>query len=346
MKNDDIINKLINDNIIDDIQADIDAELEKSEPDYDKIAELSALICEISEDSLSDNEINENIARISEEYDAQEKRNKIKIFYKWISALSACIVLVLALNAYTMVSFGDNLLKAVIEMTQSGFSIDFSGDQGNPGGTETTIPTTSASVVTTVVPQTTSPIMTVAPLTTTPGSLIPPGNHNTTEMPMPVTTAAFQTGARPQTTMVAATTTPVVAEENIGYTISEKCQEIGIVPCYFNYYTDMNFKEFDYEDTELSSDCYFTFMNSDRQLDIIIEQYRNAEDIPPILIPSDQNSYYVIPCSFGDVYLFEEDTHITAVFICNNAVYTIIGYNSEFSDMEEIIMSCSPVGQN
>lgn len=343
MKHDDIINNLMNDNIIDDIQADIDAELEKSEPDYDKIAELSALICDISGETLSESEIDKNITEISEKYDEQEKRSKIKILYQWISALSACIVLVLALNAYTMVSFGENIFKAVVEMTQSGFSIDFSVDES---GTSTEIPTTPVSAVTTDVYETTPPLMTVTPLTTAPGAVMPPGAPDTSEIYIPATTGAFQTGAHPVTTVAEATTTPVVIKENIGYTISEKCQKIGIMPCYFNYDTDMQLKDFNYEYNELSVDCYFTFMNSNRQLDVIVEQYRDAENIPPVLIPSEQDSYYLITCDLGEVYLFDEDTHVTAVFICNNTVYTIIGYNSEFSDMEEIIMSCSPVEQN
>lgn len=347
MKHDDIINKLMNDNIIDDIQADIDAELEKSEPDYDKIAELSALISEITGNSLSDSEIAENISKISQEYDAQEKRSKIKILYKWISALSACIVLVLALNAYTMVSFGDNLFKAVVEMTQSGFSIDFSGDNGNPENTAPIAQTTAAPSVTTIVAYTTvPPLMTAAPpATTAPSGLMPPAD--TTEIHMPTTSAVtWMTGAQPVTTAVAATTTPVPEGNNLGYIISENCGKAGIKPCFFNYYSDMELKEFNYEDTELSTDCYFTFTNNDRQLDVIIEQYRNSEDIPPVLIPSNQNGYYTISCDIGDVYLFAEDTHITAVFVYNNIVYTITGYNSEFNDMEEIILSCSPDKKN
>lgn len=348
MKHDDIINKLMNDNIIDDIQADIDAELEKSEPDYDKIAELTELISEITGNSLSDSEIAENISKISQEYDAQEKRNKIKILYKWISALSACIVLVLALNAYTMVSFGDNLFKAVVEMTQSGFSIDFSENNGSSESTGATAPTTITPSATTIAINTTAPpLMTAAPATTTPGGIIPPGSPDTTEIYLPTTSAVtWLTGAQPVTTAVAVTTTPVPTGNSMGYIISENCGKAGITPCCFNYYSDMELKEFDYEYNELSTDCYFTFMNNEKQLDIIIEQYRNSEDIPPVLIPSNQKGYYAISCDIGDVYLFEENTHITAVFVYNNIVYTLTGYNSEFNDMEEIIMSCSPDKKN
>lgn len=365
MKNDDIINKLMNDNIIDNIQADIDAELEKSEPDYDKIAELSELICDISGECLSEIEISKNIAEISEKYNEYEKRRKIKVLYQWISAFSACIVFILALNAYTMVSFGENLFKAVVEMTQSGFSIDFSGDNGNPEETVPAIQTKPVSSATTAVYETIPPFTTAVPLTTAPAA-ISPGSPDTTKIYTPVTTGTFQTEVQTASTVqteasaqttaaaaqtestapAAAATTPAGITENIGYTINEKCQKIGIIPCCFNYDTDMQLKEFNYEYNELSADCYFTFINSDRQLDVIIEQYGNAKNIPPVLIPSNNEGYYLISCNIGDVYLFEENTHITAVFVYNNAVYTIIGYNSEFSDMEEIIMSCSPTEQN
>lgn len=341
MKNDDIINRLMNDNIVDDIQADIDAELEKSEPDYDKIAELTAQISEITGNSLSDSEIAENISKIYGEYDAQVKRNKVKIFYKCISALSACIVLVLALNAYTMVSFGDNLLTAVVKMTQSGFSIDFSvNNEGS--GTETT-PTETAPATTIAVADTTVVFDTTiaVAVTTTVDAQMPGGSA--TSAP---TITEFQTETSAVTTAPTFTTTPVPTGENMGYIISENCEKIGIKPCFFNYYPNMKLKEFYHEDTELSADCYFTFSDDDRQLDIIIEQYREAKDIPPVLIPSNQNSYYTISCDIGNAYIFSEDEHITAVFVYNNIVYTITGYNTEFDDMERIIISCSPDKQN
>ncbi len=109
----------------------------------------------------------------------------------------------------------------------------------------------------------------------------------------------------------------------------------------------MEFKDFSYEENEVSTDCYFTFMNNDRQLDIIIEQYNNAEDIPTTLIPSNQKNYYVISNdTIGEIFLFDEDTHITAVFIYENTIYTTIGHNFAFSDMEEIMQAYYPERKN
>lgn len=347
MKNNDIINNLMDDNIIDDIQADINAELEKSEPDYDKIAELTALMTEIMETDLSDEKITRNISKITEEYDSHKKRDKIKILYRWISALSACIVLVLALNAYTMVSFGDNLFKAVVEMTQSGFSIDFSQD-------EPTIPTETEST-TTMTNMTTIAMYTT--VTTTDNEPIPTLPSVMTTMAMPSTTgAAIQI---PVTTeqMIQTTVAPTVTttdtewigsgNNNMGDIISEKCSEIGIVPCVPDYYTDMELKDFSHEENETSTDCYFTFEDDDRQLDIIIEQYNNTEDIPTVLIPSNQIYYDVfVNDNIGKIFMFAEDTHITAVFVYKNAVYTTTGYNFTYSDMEAIILAYCPDRQN
>lgn len=372
MKNNDIINNLMDDNIIDDIQADINAELEKSEPDYDKIAELTALITEIKGDSLSDEKITENISRITEEYDSQNKRSRIRILYRWISALSACLVLVIALNAYTMVSFGENLFRTVVEMTQSGFSIDFSGNTP-----VTTVPTTAETIPVTksttttktanttvatsdiFIPPTmmTQPATTGAAIVNTTVATYSPSTTGVsilTTVKIPATTedSPLTTVNMPATTSDVQTTTveePGGAEgnNNLGNIISEKCSEIGITTCSIDYFTDMELKDFSYEENEVSTDCYFTFMDNERQLDIIIEQYNNAEDIPTTLIPSNQKNYYAIPNdNIGEIFLFDEDTHITAVFVYENTVYTTIGHNFAFSDIEEIMQAYYHERQN
>lgn len=353
MKNNDIINNLTGDNIIDDIQADINAELEKYEPDYDKIAELTALITEFTGNSLSEEKTAENISRIVEEYDSQKRKSRIKILYSWISALSACLVLVLALNAYTMVSFGDNLFQTIVEMTQSGFSIDFSSivSSGNPTTEPVSSNTTTMTKATTTIantsvltPQTimTQPVTTGAAIfitTATKPIEIEGGSPSTTAV------QAVTTEPTVQTTPVAP---PGSAEQkNLGDIISEKCSEIGIMPCNLNYPAIMELKDFSYEENEVSTDCYFTFDDAYRQLDIIIEQYDNTEDIPNMLIPSNQDGYYsAISSDIGEIFLFDEDTHITAVFAYKNIVYTTIGHNFSFEDMEEIMQAYSPDKQN
>lgn len=339
MKNNDIINNLTDDNIIDDIQADINAELEKSEPDYDKIAELTSLITEITGNNISDKEIAENILKITEEYDSQKKRNKIKIIYRLISALSACVVLVLAMNAYTMVSFGDNIFKTIVEMTQSGFSIDFSG--------YTEITTQPQQELTTSMTKATTPIVNTTVAQTYPVTMI----DTTVAQQNPVTTAQILLTTAQDVSTVATTTTSVVLpgnteKMNLGDIISEKCSEIGIMPCHLNYLSTMELKDFSYEENEVSTDCYFTFDDEDRQLDIIIEQYNNAEDIPNVLIPSNQDGYFSMSCDIGEIFLFDEGTHITAVFIYKNSVYTVIGHNFSFNDIKEIVQMYSSDHQN
>lgn len=330
--NDDIFRRLINNSTIDEVQAELNAELEKSEPDYNKVAELTAIISELSENSIDDKQIQKNIAEINEAYNAENKRSKIKCIYKWISALSACLIIVFSLNIYTMVSFGENIFTTVVELTKSGFSIDFSKNPDPSGGQAQT---------TTLIPITTT--MTTL---TKPAAQIATGTniYTSAESSLMRPVEEFPTTTTQATTVLPPSGSGELA--NIGGIMMNKCETAGVVPCFLNYYTDMKLSEFSFDENELSTDCYFTFSDDDSQLDIIVEQYNNNENIPPVLIPSEQDSYNIISGLVGDIYIFEEDSHTTAVFIYKNTVYTAVGHNIPPDEMENIITKYYPYEQN
>lgn len=346
MKNDgNLIDKLLNDNnsendMIKELNEELDKELNKpyEDIDYEKVAELSSVITEIS-GGMPDRKCRDrNIQKITEECTAIIKRKKIKKIYTWISALSACLILVLSLNIYTMNSFGENLFKTIVRITESGFSLDFSNEpEEEPTAstmktTAVTHKTTTQSILTTEPLPLSTPAQSIDMQTNTNNALIPnvsvpkPGSENTT-----VTTY----------------TTTAIEEEfiNLGEVLTEKCEEAGIVPCFLNYKINMTLDDFSYDKNEMSTDCYFSFSNSTSKLDIIIEQY-NSENIPSALIPSNQNGYYAITADIDEILLFEEDSHTTAVFINNNTVYTTVGHNISLSQMENIVKKYSPSVQN
>ena len=202
MKNDEnIIDKLLNDNsleenMVKELESELNKELNKPYEyiDYEKVAELSSAITEILDGKPDHNRRNENINKIENECNAIIKRKKIKKIYTWISAFSACLVLVLSLNIYTLNSFGDNLFTTIVRMTESGFSLDFNSEsQEGPASvttavtnktTTTSVNTTDIPILTTVTTSLSAPAQ--ATKTTTPGELIPtvsdqaPGSENTT----------------------------------------------------------------------------------------------------------------------------------------------------------------------
>lgn len=340
MKNDNIIDKLLNDNILDEIQAELEKELDKPDTDYDKVAELTALISEFTGNTPDVEEIDKKISQITEEYTAQTKRNKIKIFYKWISALSACIAITLVLNAYTMVSRGDNIFTTVVEITKSGFSVDFFENPDGQKPTEILTTSLPLSTTNTNIPITSIPIpedeSTTNIITTVTPNITYPSNQST------------QTTTPPESSLLTDTTTAILPTDVpvIGDIINEKCMEADVYPCDFKYSSDMELTDFSFERNEISTDCYFTFLNENSQLDIIIEQYYDTKDIPPVLISSNQDGYYQISGNIGDIILFDENSHTTAVFVYKNSVYTTVGHNINLSELEDIVMNYFPKNEN
>ncbi|MDE7365604.1 MAG: hypothetical protein K2N27_12145 [Ruminococcus sp.] len=369
MKNDDIISHILEKSTLDEIKAELDAELDKSEVDYDKVAQLTEAISKLTENSLDESQINENIAKINQEYDTINRRNRINHLYKWIGSLSACLITAMALNCYTMVSFGENIFTAIVEMTKNGFVVDFSGDGGNTG---TAVPS-STTVVSTIAVQTstttTDPLMTTStelstmrPISSTPGGATNTTVYYTTEdtgsktyttNTNTTTTAASITGTYTTNTTNTTNTTVVttivppssVEEIIIGDIIDESCKALGIDPCFLDYKANLQLENFSYDRNELSTDCYFTFTNDNTKLNITIEQYNDKENIPQLLIPSNNSEYHTIYSNIGNIYLFDDGSNSKAVFLHENTVYTLSVYNMSMKQLEDIVISYSATEQ-
>ncbi|MBR1591461.1 MAG: hypothetical protein IJ666_00400 [Ruminococcus sp.] len=132
-------------NIINDIQAQLDEELSKSDEDLnpDKIAQLTSILVQMKGGSLPDDRKQQNIEKITDTVMANQKRSRINKIYRLVSAVCACLAIVIGLNVYTMNTFGEDLFSAAIKKAQSGFSLDFSvNDNDNPEDTitQTTAP--------------------------------------------------------------------------------------------------------------------------------------------------------------------------------------------------------------
>lgn len=371
MKNDDIISHILEKSTLDEIKAELDAELDKSEVDYDKVAQLTEAISKLTENSLDESQINENIAKINQEYDTTSRRNRICHIYKWIGSLSACLIMAMALNCYTMVSFGENIFTAIVEMTKNGFVVDFSGEGGNTGtavpSSTTVVSTNSTNISTTPANTTMTTISdTGRPISSTP--VIPGGATNTT-----VSYATEDTGSETYTTTAVSTITgtyttnttvvftyttnttntttvttaisPSPEEIIIGDIIDESCKALGIDPCFLDYKANLQLENFSYDRNELSTDCYFTFTNDNTKLNITIEQYNDKENIPQLLIPSNNSEYHTINSNMGNIYLFDDGSNSKAVFLHENTVYTLSVYNMSMKQLEDIVISYSPTEQ-
>lgn len=354
MKNDDIISRILEKSTLDEIKAELDTELEKSEVDYDKVAQLTEAISKLTENSLDENQISENISKINQEYDITIRRNRISHIYKWVCSLSACLIIAMTLNCYTMSSFGENIFTAIVEMTKSGFVVDFSGNNSGGGttvqttttstdSTETSNTTTiSANTTTISATNTTTAVSTFRPISSTPEQ----SDNGTSTMGSITFIGSHTTNTTVVSTTVSTALPPASTEEIIiGDIIDKNCKELGITPCFLEYKSNMQLEDFSYDKNELSTDCYFTFTNQNTKLNITIEQYNDKENIPPLLIPSNNSEYHTINSSLGEIYIFGNGTNSKAVFLHENAVYTLSVYNMSMKQLEDIVISYSPAEQ-
>lgn len=234
MKNDDnLIDRLINDDnsendMIKELSEELDREMNKpyEDIDYEKVAELSSVITETSGGMPEQQHRNENIRKITDECTTIIKRKKIRKIHTWISELSACIVLVISLNLYTMNSFSENLFKTIVRMTESGFSIDFSNEpEERPIVSKTTAvnhKTIIQSIPTTEPIPLSTPAQSIDTQTTIDNQLI-------SNVPVPKPSS--------ENTESTTHTTTVIEEKfiNLGEILAEKYEEADIVPYSLNY---------------------------------------------------------------------------------------------------------------
>ncbi len=109
---------------IEGLRAEVDAELSKENPDYDKIADLTKLFCEVTgaEEyvrNTSDEKILKAIANLKK---AKPKRN---IFRKIVTTAACTAILLLSANVVSVKALNKNLFEVIVNYTNQGFSVSY-----------------------------------------------------------------------------------------------------------------------------------------------------------------------------------------------------------------------------
>lgn len=327
----------MNDDPLAKLQAELERELELPEDsrDYDKIAELTAAMAEIKGCAPDENAEERCIQAVRNELAVQKKKQRFGIVSRWLAAAAACLTVFVALNIYTMRTFGEDFFSTVVKLTQNGFSLDFTQNEQLPGGAVVTEAVTTGSDPACTVPAVTT-VTADHPLTPT----------TTTQLPqVDCTTHAVTTSPAWIIPPTVTTTPPTGQSENLADEIDRILTESGhyklLIP---DYDSDLSMTSYDHEITSNSEDFYFTFSNDTKQLDFIIEVYKLRSDIPLNLVPSEKSIMISFNNDFATVYMFEENSHITAMFVHDTAVYTIVGHNMTSSEMADVVLSYR--GQN
>lgn len=322
----------MNDDPLAELQAELERELELPEDsrDYNKIAELTAAMAEMKDCAPDGNAEERCIRAVRNELAGQKKKRRFSFVSRWLTAAAACLTVFVALNVYTMRTFGEDFLSTVVKLTQNGFSLDFTRNEQLPGGAIVTDAVTTGSDPTYTVPAMTT---VTADHTLTPTATTDSPTHAVTTSPAWIIPP------------VVTTPPPIGQSENLADEIDRILTESGQFKLLIPYYnSDMNMTDHDHEITSNSEDFYFTFSNSAKQLDFIIEVYNFRENIPLNLVPSENNVMISFENDFATVYMFEENSHITAMFVHDTAVYTIVGHNMTGSEMIDVALSYR--GQN
>lgn len=336
MKKKAITDKLSDKNMLDDLQAFLNEELAKplEERDLDAIEKITCAMVDIN-----DKEVPQPVSaeEVLAEAAARKRRHRIVLLRKWAATLSACFALCVALNFYTLRTYGSNVFEAMINMAKSGFSIDTNQlrdlePAAPPEGMTTTTTTAPAGVYTT---QVTGAMATTAATYTT-GAIA-------------TTTAAFETTTAPVSANTPMedmlnkcdTSARAMAEE-----ILTRSESAGIYPCYPTQLpdalSDPECTDFHNEKLKDSNDCYFTFENGSVKLDINIEAYYSEELMPNVLVPSDNDSYDIFKGREISGFIMGDDNSCTAVFVYENTVYTLHGSGVSYNELEVIAESFIP----
>lgn len=335
MNNNELFRRLMEDDPLAGLQAELEREMELPEDsrDYDKIAELTAAMAEMNGCAPDENAEERCIQAVRSELSGHKEKRRFTVVSRWLAAAAACLTVFVALNIYTMRTFGEDFFSTVVKLTQNGFSLDFTQNEQLPGGAVVTDAVTTGNTPTSAFPTTTT---VTANHTLTPTA-------TTKDDPQPITTTvapAMVTGIAVTTSPALTTPPPIGQSEILADEIDRILTESGhyelLIP---DYDSDLSMTDHDHETTSNSEDFYFTFSNSAKQLDFIIEVYNSRSDIPLNLVPSENSIMISFNNDFATVYMFEENSHITAMFVHDTAVYTIVGYNMTGSEMIDTALS-------
>ena len=338
--NDEKIMDILNDDtaeMLDELRLLLDEELAKPEDerDYDTVAELTSAIAEICGSDTDDEHIAEAADNIISELHTDRRRGITRTIAKWVSVLSACIVFGIALNLYTLASFGTDLFTTVVRITENGFSLDLANMPDTP-----VIATTG---ITTATNTDSYPATTTAATTTTLAYTVT-GTGNTTI----ATSTIYDTTTAAYTTSVEYPTMVIPADNIMSQVISLGCSNEGVaplVPSADPFSSAPLLKDNYSEKLEESHDFYFSFESEEQKISIILEKYPDKDSIPGILIPSDDTEYETVEAPYFTAFVFGDDVHQTAVFTRDNIVYTVSGYYFDRSEFTNFVMSFVPSAQ-
>ena len=315
-----IPNILSDETMLIDLRHMLDEELARpeNERDYDAIKEITAAMVQLSDDSIPETPSADLILGKA----AERKRSGIRIVKKWAAAISACFAVGIGLNCYTIVAYGENLIETVLRKTKSGFTLDLSNE-----------------------PESTGTITQTAEFTTTEWT-VPWKNNDTTE------TEATATDTEPVTepTSHGSETPPDEMISYIANTIKDFCGEQGVspyvpakLPDELAYNGFFKAEDLHYEAMDKSEDFYFTFANgTEQQFTLTIEKYQSHDDLPEILIPSDNQKFIEGTENGIHVYAFPSRNKVTAIFTLDSSSYTINGYNISADAVMQLAYSFVP----
>ncbi|MCR4638513.1 DUF4367 domain-containing protein [Ruminococcus sp.] len=333
--------KLSDKNMLDDLQALLNEELAKpiEERDLDAIEKITVAMVDIN-----DVEIPQPVSaeKVITEVSARRKRHRIALLRKWAAALSACFVLCLGLNLYTLKTYGSNVFEAMINMARSGFSID----TNQLRDIEPAVPNmTAAATSTTTVPAATqvTEVMTTTGVYSSATGIITQAAATTTVSAVVSATTQIPAGSSSMEQLLSrcsAETRGMAGE------ILTKSESAGIYPCYPTFlpsgFEDMSCTDFHNERLKDSNDCYFTFENSASKIDITAEEYYSEELMPDVLVPSDNDSYEIFRGKEISGFIMGDSRNCTAVFVYGNTVYTLHGSGVNRNELKVIAESFVP----
>lgn len=129
----DLLNMVLNDNDFENniahiISEQISKELEKSDPDYEKISELSRHYADFID-------ADEDIIRRSEEHTqkilsaARKYSPKKRLFRRFLGIAASLFLITFSVNFYTVAAMNMNIFKAIIHFANKGFSVEFASEE-------------------------------------------------------------------------------------------------------------------------------------------------------------------------------------------------------------------------
>lgn len=296
MKNNDKIalDKISDEKMLAELQMLLQNELDRpaDERDYNYIAELTGTIIEIA-GARSEPVPAEDILS---EVKARKKRKNISRISKWSAALSACLVICVAVNFYTVSSFGSNIFSTALRIAKDGFSLNLAEISDNTTATD-------------------YPLAVIGPQ----GTIVPPDPGISDPQDEASSDAVQMEWMK-----------TFVPMEFICY----KNGLIPCCPNALEGIDDIDFVDFYHAQNEISDDYVFTFENDFVKLNITLEKYEKRSDIPENLIPSE--SYEVTQRVFGNTpvgdvmsFIFTEENSSTMIFVYDSTVYTFCIYGSD-----------------